>query len=173
MAEHGHRALTWALALVAVLALGLGLAQAAGWVQLIEVQGGSMQPTIPNGSLLVSVPRHVSELERGDVVSLVRFDGSRVTHRVVDVNADGELITRGDANTVNDPVGYAGVDVDLVVMSIPGNAGVVWRYVQLLTGDWWMRGALGLIVLVSLPWERLRRRKTPTADEELLAVMSR
>ncbi|WP_162802055.1 signal peptidase I [Ornithinimicrobium murale] len=83
-----------------------------GWVPL-TVLSGSMEPTIPTGSLVV-VERlqgegDLAEVAVGDVVTFMPRpqDPTLVTHRVVSIGgrADGStvLVTKGDANGANDP----------------------------------------------------------------------
>ncbi|WP_431838010.1 signal peptidase I [Cellulomonas sp. Y8] len=166
----GRRVLTGGLVAFGVLALGLGLAQRAGVVGVLEVQGGSMQPAIANGSLLITVPRATAEVRPGDVVSIVGADHIRVTHRVVDV-VDDQVTTRGDANSVADPAAYTGDRLDLVVWHAP-LLGVALRYVSMAVREPVLVGGLVLAIGLTLPWERLRRpRGRHRADAiELLAV---
>lgn len=157
VAGHGRRALVMVLVAITVVASVLGLGQAAGWWRVLEVQGGSMQPTIANGAALLTVPRAAEDVRLGDVVSFVGDDGRRVTHRVVDVDESaGEITTRGDANSVDDATPYTGESVDLVVFDVPG-AGVALRATRLvLTNPWIIAGGV-LAIALALPWRRPRR----------------
>lgn len=152
-----RRVLTWGLVAFGVLALGLGVAQRAGVVGVLEVQGGSMQPAITNGSLLITVPRATADVRPGDVVSIIGSDHIRVTHRVVDVG-DGQVTTRGDANSVADPAPYVGDRLDLVVAHAP-LAGTALRYVSMAAREPVLLGGVVLAVGLMLPWERLRVRR--------------
>lgn len=83
-------------------------------VYVFEVQTGSMQPTLPVNSLIVSRrPSDVKNLKTGvksssnsgDIVTFTMLDGRRVTHRLIDkaYDADGNFIgyrTCGD-NPIN------------------------------------------------------------------------
>jgi signal peptidase len=72
------------------------------------ILSGSMEPTLPVGSLAVIREVPATGVERGDVVT---FDtpgekNSLTTHRIVAVERDGSRVayrTRGDANTSDDP----------------------------------------------------------------------
>ncbi|WP_270913504.1 signal peptidase I [Allofournierella sp. CML151] len=66
----------------------------------MAVLSGSMEPTIPVGSLVYVKPVEASELEAGDVCTYYLSDGETfVTHRVMSIDADAQtLVTQGDAN---------------------------------------------------------------------------
>lgn len=69
---------------------------------------GSMEPAIPRGALLVTVPVPVAELAPGDVVTFEAPLPGRpvVSHRlveVVEVAGHPALRTKGDANAAADP----------------------------------------------------------------------
>lgn len=106
--------LAWAAVVVAValLAVMVLIPRLTGWIPL-TVLSGSMEPTIPVGSMVV-VERlqgeaDVADLEVGDVVTFMPRpnDPTLVTHRVVSTGgkADGTtvLVTQGDANGAPDP----------------------------------------------------------------------
>ena len=71
----------------------------------MAVLSGSMEPTIPVGSLVYVKPVEVSELKTGDVCTYYLSDGETfVTHRVMSIDPDAQtLVTQGDAN--EDPDG--------------------------------------------------------------------
>lgn len=97
------------------------------------VATGSMAPSIPTGSLIVTTPVIAADVRVGDVVSVPRrgYD-TTVTHRVVatvPVMGDPrarDLTLRGDANTIDDPEPYRVHQVDRVIASAPVIGGVVW-----------------------------------------------
>ena len=99
----------WLLVTAVLLgSVGVAVVQRTGRAQLLTVVSGSMQPTLPLGSLVLVVPRGAGAVRVGDVITFSPpGDNSRtVTHRVVDVQgtADGiQVHTRGDANRVADP----------------------------------------------------------------------
>ena len=66
----------------------------------MAVLSGSMEPTIPVGSLVYVKPVEASELEAGDVCTYYLSDGETfVTHRVLSIDPDAQtLVTQGDAN---------------------------------------------------------------------------
>ncbi len=77
-----------------------------------------MAPAISRGDLIVVAPAP-SKVEPG-MILVLRMGGEVVTHRVAAVNADGTIVTRGDANGVDDAWGGQQVQVDgLYVATIP------------------------------------------------------
>lgn len=82
---------------VAVAAAALVGAQLAGAYTLGFVASGSMEPTLPKGSLFLAF---AGEAQVGDIV-VFEAQGTRIVHRVVAVR-DGRLVTQGDANLDDD-----------------------------------------------------------------------
>jgi signal peptidase I len=100
----------------------------------LVVRSGSMAPGIPVGSLVVVRPVDAAEVRPGDVVSVEREDGTRVTHRVVEVEPGPGLLTRlelqGDANSSPDAEPALASSVDRLVMAIPLGGSVLQRLVS-------------------------------------------
>lgn len=65
----------------------------------INILSGSMEPTISAGDLVIC-----KEQDSYNVNDPVLFEdqGFLVLHRIVDIDEDGDFITKGDANNVND-----------------------------------------------------------------------
>jgi len=106
----------FALSLLFVGIRGLGMAT-------FVVTGGSMEPTIHKGSLVIDEPVTADKLRLGDVITFDHYDQT-TTHRIVGVegSANGVMIsTKGDANQVTDPepMSFPG-RVGLVKLAIPG-----------------------------------------------------
>lgn len=100
-----------------VLFLGFGIV-GNGWYRVIKVDGGSMAPAIARGDLIVVTPAP-ARVEPGQIV-VMTVGQEVVTHRVVGVKGDGTLLTRGDANRVNDDWGLQQVKVvGLYVATLP------------------------------------------------------
>ncbi len=83
------------------------------------VTGGSMEPTIHKGSLVIDEPVSADK----DIITFDHYDQT-TTHRVVGVegSANGTMFsTKGDANQITDPepLSFPG-RVGLVKLSIPG-----------------------------------------------------
>ncbi len=111
------------------------------------VLSGSMEPTLPVGSLAVLRPTPAQRVTAGDIIAFrpPAGRGELVTHRVVIVmeGASGRYFTtQGDANPVSDP------------WLIPGT-GEGWRYVfdvpYLGYGISTLRSRLGRLLLLTLP----------------------
>lgn len=87
------------------------------------VTGGSMEPTIHKGSLVIDEPVTADTLRLGDIITFDRYDQT-TTHRIVGVegSATGPMFsTKGDANQVTDPepLAFPG-RVGLVKLAVPG-----------------------------------------------------
>lgn len=148
-AKYAKRTLQATLVVLVVCLVVLVIGQAAGRWQLVEVQGGSMQPTIANGSAVLTVPSAPALLQPGDVVTMVGDDGARVTHRVVSIDEETHaLITRGDANFVDDAGQFAG-EVEQVRAIVPGG-GLALRGVALLASNPWVMAAI--LLGLALPY---------------------
>lgn len=78
--------------------------------QIYEVQTGSMDPTLPVKSLILSEKvENPTDLQKGDIITFINSDGMTVTHRIVEVvDQDGEVgyRTKGDnaANSIDPEV---------------------------------------------------------------------
>jgi signal peptidase len=87
------------LAVVAIRLLGMGT---------YVVTGGSMEPMIQKGSLVIVEPVQPSLIRRGDIITFDHYD-QVTTHRVIAIDATqpANLVftTKGDANEVADPEG--------------------------------------------------------------------
>ena len=127
---HGGRAFgrllsaigTIILILAIVACLGLTVPRFVGIEQYVVVSG-SMEPAIPVGSMVYSAQTEPSTLQTGDIIVFHSDEAgdTPVTHRVVENRvANGEIITKGDANEQNDasPVTYANV-LGKLVLHVP------------------------------------------------------
>ena len=87
------------------------------------VTGGSMEPTIHKGSLVIDEPVTADKLRLGDIITFDHYDQT-TTHRIVGVegSTSGTMFsTKGDANQITDPepLTFPG-RVGLVKLAIPG-----------------------------------------------------
>ena len=87
------------------------------------VTGGSMEPTIHKGALVIDEPVSADKLRLGDIITFDHYDQT-TTHRIVGVEgtANGAMFsTKGDANQVTDPepLTFPG-RVGLVRLAVPG-----------------------------------------------------
>ncbi len=110
------KAVTVLLVLMVVLCLYVviqlmnnGYVNIGGFI-MFRVVTGSMEPTIPVGTLLISRQVDIGAVAANDIICFhtenAQIYGSVVTHRVVDIltGADGSVLlkTKGDANLVAD-----------------------------------------------------------------------
>ena len=126
----------FSLLFVAIRALGM---------TSFVVTGGSMEPTIHKGSLVIDAPVTAAALKLGDVITFDHYDQT-TTHRIVGVEgtANGTMFsTKGDANQVGDPepLTFPG-HVGLVKLAIPG-LGYAVAWMQYI----WRLGAMVIAAL--------------------------
>lgn len=104
-------------------------------IQLFTVRSGSMEPTIPTGSLIFVRPSDV--YVDGDIITVRTGDQKTVTHRVIEVLATdvGQAYrTKGDNNEEADPVEIRPADViGKTVLTLP-YLGYPVAYAQTRTG---------------------------------------
>lgn len=136
------------LLVVAIIAcLGLSVPRFAGIEQYVVISG-SMEPAIPVGSMVYSAQTDPSTLEAGDIIVFYSNEAGStpVTHRVVENHvADGEIITKGDANAQNDmsPVVYANV-LGKLVLHVP-----MLGYIAAPLGTMTGKIAMGCVILAA------------------------
>ena len=91
------------LILIAVIATSIPLAIPAllGY-DIYNVTSGSMVPTLPVGSVIYVKPVEPETVQAGDIIAYY-VDTAVVTHRVVENRfVEGEFVTKGDANEMED-----------------------------------------------------------------------
>ncbi len=106
--RHARRIAMAAFDVALIAALGITLFVGYGivgnrWYHVVAIEGGSMEPTITRGDLIVVTPAPATVLP--GMILVMGIDGRVVTHRVVEVKPDGSLVTKGDANNVVDDWG--------------------------------------------------------------------
>ena len=152
---HGGRAVgklisaigTIILIIAIVACLGLSVPRFAGIEQYVVISG-SMEPAIPVGSMVYSAQTDPATLETGDIIVFYSTEAGStpVTHRVVENHvADGEIITKGDANAQNDmsPVIYANV-LGKLVLHVP-----MLGYIAAPLGTMMGKIAMGCVILAA------------------------
>lgn len=160
-------------ALIVVVTLALAALMAVPslfGLQQMTVLTGSMEPSVPVGSMVYVAEVEPDELVEGDIVTFDAGDET-VTHRVISNHvAEGDVITKGDANAEEDltPVPYSRI-VGKVVLSVPwlgdvlGALGSVVGKVYLLAF-----GACGVMFVIL--GGRLRKRTSGPEDLASSAV---
>lgn len=117
---------------------------------VLRVLTGSMEPTIPENSMLLVRQTEPGSLQVGDVISFVSPDpslqGALNTHRIVDITEEGGTLwfsTKGDANVLEDPQAVSGSQVLGKVIFV---SAVLGKLIALLTNPL----VFGLAVLLPL-----------------------
>ncbi|WP_336662798.1 signal peptidase I [Leucobacter sp. USHLN154] len=116
--------LGWMLiALVVIVALAMGVPRLLGGTTLTVVTG-SMQPAINPGDVVAVIPTDPDDLNDGDVVTFQpeSDDPALITHRIISIDntqSEPTFITRGDANTADDPEIVADQIQGRVMYTIP------------------------------------------------------
>ncbi len=106
------------LSLLAILA-SVNIAKSKGQIPavfgfyLYKIESGSMEPTLPVGTIILSrKPKNPDALQKKDIVTFKTMSGTTVTHRIIDVLTDDQgnvnYRTKGD-NPINSP------DIELLV----------------------------------------------------------
>ena len=87
-----------AFIIIIIVLVGYFILRLTGKINLYEVKTGSMEPTIKiNDYIMVYKDKNY---KKGDIVTF-EYEDSLVTHRIVKIDKN-RVITRGDANNVND-----------------------------------------------------------------------
>ena len=106
------------------------------------VISGSMEPEIPVGSIVCSQKVEFADLKENDVISYQVSSDTIVTHRIVSIdNEKKQVITKGDANNVNDanPVPSSNI-IGKVVFSLP-----LIGYISI-----YMQSMLGIVIICAI-----------------------
>ncbi|RZU60855.1 signal peptidase I [Zhihengliuella halotolerans] len=134
-------------------------------VSLLMFKTGSMEPTIPTGSVAVARAVPAADVQVGQIVTVDRPGQLPVTHRITSIEtADAGSATRtftmrGDANRDDDPYPYTVEEVRRVFFHVPHAANVVVWF-----GNPYVLGGLtlGASALVTWAfWPRGHRRDEP------------
>jgi signal peptidase len=146
-----------AISLAVITTLSLYAAGAFPY-RVYLIHTGSMGKTIPSGSLVV-VREH--QYHVGQVVTFVENDAT-VTHRLIAINADGIITTKGDANPTADPWRIPkSFIIGGVVRTFPG-LGFLWAYIFMT----WQGPAslLLLAIIVALLWLLVKEIERPQTE---------
>jgi len=143
------------LGLVAAVLLTAAIGPVAALTggRAMVIGGGSMNPTIPLGSMVVVQPVDPQSLRAGDVATFHTPTGVAITHRIARVieRSDGTWFeTNGDANAHPDPALWpASAVAGRVATSVPG----------LGYASWLLRHPVGWINVAALAgWLLVARR---------------
>jgi signal peptidase len=135
------------VAVVVAFLLGLTVGPLVLPYKALVVYSGSMEPTIPVGSVVILTPVQASQVKVNDVITFQRPDNKSelVTHRVIAIESGPQgqqWVTKGDANST----------ADAWRVTAAGNG---WRYYfnvpyigYLLN---WLQSPLGRILFLVVP----------------------
>ena len=121
------------LLLLAVIASSLPLAipRFMGY-DIYNVVSGSMEPTIPVGSVIYVKAIDASLVQPGDIIAFYS-DGNVVSHRVTENRTTvGILVTKGDANDMED---VRGVEYQDLIGKVDYHLPLVGNYMMIYSSD--------------------------------------
>lgn len=133
---------TAAIVFAIVMGLCVAVPRFAGF-EPYAVVSGSMEPAIPVGSMAYVKACEPAYLEPGDIMGFFDRSGNVVIHRVVQNDTEaGEIVTKGDANEMPDPVpvsyqqAIGEVWRHVPFLGVPGMFGRTWMFVIVIAGLW-------------------------------------
>lgn len=123
-----------------------------GGYSMFRVVTGSMEPTIYTGSLLICEEYDIDEIEVDDIVcfrsSMTAIKNQIVTHRVIEVqNIENKvrLITKGDANTVEDALYVSSSNLIGKVTWYSQEGNIIAKVIS------FMNGQIGFLACIVVP----------------------
>ena len=164
------------VAVVAVLGtVGFGAGYLGSWPPVATVMSGSMSPTIKTGDVVL-LKRLAGPPRVGDIVKVEVPDEARarygyppvVIHRIIRLNSDGTIQTKGDARPTPDPFTIRSTSITArVVFDVPA-AGRVLAFLMSPLGLLWIVGGVAMFFVLPL-FER--RQEEAEAEHATLAAM--
>lgn len=123
------------------------------------VVSGSMQPNIPVGSLVYAKECTIDNLEKGDIVTFQLSDSTIITHRIYEIDQEGNITTKGDANqqpdgqilTIDNIIGKVGFSIPLL--------GFVSVYIKSALGVAVICGVIFILLLLNFLPEMLAEKE--------------
>lgn len=133
-------------------------------VSIMMFRTGSMDPTIPAGSIALVQEIPATEMNEGDIITVDRGAGLLpVTHRVTDISNVDEatgavtFVMRGDANDYDDQDPYTATTVQRTFFSIPGIAPVIQQFQNPFVLGGLTLGASALVIWAFWPRNTLHQ----------------
>ena len=136
----------WAVAVFGIAVAGITVYAMAHDYRPLVVRSGSMEPAIATGGMVLTKPVDADQLAVGDIASVPGADGKRVTHRIHQLERDGDvavLTLKGDANQDADPHPVRVRDAAVVVSTLPA-IGRLAAHVATPLGGLVIGGMLGM-----------------------------
>ncbi|MGN8048217.1 S26 family signal peptidase [Curtobacterium sp. 22159] len=146
--------LAWSVAAIAAVLLAGAVFFLSAGGRWFVVETPSMGEAAPVGTLVLDLPADVSDLHVGEVVSFATpaNPGVVYTHRIIAVDADGGLHTRGDINGATDPWTLTQADVIGTPVLVVPHLGWLFRAAPVL-----LIGTLVIWTLTSVFTDRVTR----------------
>jgi len=127
--------------IVAVVSVAPGLI--SGDTQILTVMSESMSPAIGVGDVIIVRSVDPTTLEIGDIITYApQKYGLVITHRIIDIQDNGNFVMKGDANRRNDIN-------DVNPAQVIGKCYTVLTYLGYLTH--YARQPIGFMVLILIP----------------------
>ena len=161
--------------LLIVIVIALCVPITVPWLvgyQVYDVISGSMEPEIPVGSVVYVKQADPSTIQIGDVIAYQSESGV-VIHRVTTNRTSmGEMVTKGDANNVEDfsPVPYDNV-LGRVEMHLPFLGAFMSIYAS-VAGKVYLLLIAACGVMLNLVAANMRQRRREEAEDEMAASSS-
>lgn len=157
-----HRAASVVLNVAAIIGVACavaGLVAAAMGLRPVVLVSGSMTPTMPTGTIVVTRPIAGEDVRVGDVLTVPRGDGTElVTHRVTDIEyVDGHWSAelKGDANRSVDPHRYDVTEARVAIAHVPKMGRLLGpQFAPML-----IAGTAALVIIALIPAKRAKRAK--------------
>ncbi|MBT1680374.1 S26 family signal peptidase [Curtobacterium aurantiacum] len=146
--------LAWTVAAIAAVLLGAAALFLSSGGRWFVVETPSMGEAAPVGTLVLDLPVDVATLNVGDIVSFETSANPDVvyTHRIVSIDGDGGLHTRGDVNGAVDPWTLTQADVIGTPALLVPHIGWLLRAAPIL-----LIGTLIILTLTSAFTDRVTR----------------
>lgn len=129
------------------------------------VESASMAPQIPTGSVVIVDT--ADQPEAGDVISF-RVGEGITTHRLLEIQDDGTLVTKGDANRQLDPFVSTEQDIIGPVVGVVPGLGFIVAYLQSPAGLASLAMAVvAAALLLSLATGRRDRQDASVEDADI------
>ena len=157
---------TLILAAVILTSVPLAVPRLLGY-EIYNVTSGSMEPALPVGSVIYVQRVAPETVKEGEIIAYY-VDGTVITHRVVENRfVEGEFVTKGDANDMEDISNTHYSDlVGIVKYHIPMLGDYLMVYSNQLTKVYLLTLAF-CGVMFNMLAGRMRRRQEERFQEEL------
>ncbi|WP_366923967.1 signal peptidase I [Metallumcola ferriviriculae] len=139
--------------------------------ELMVVVSGSMEPSVPLGSIIVVKNGGYGFIKPGEIITFRtgNTEPLLITHRVAAIKPDGSLVTKGDANSAVDNVSVGLRDVVGKVSFTVPYVGYLAIFARSKWGGILIRTAAGVLALiVSLDMIKGAKRKIVSQKNRMM-----